>query len=1022
MLAPPISSLACVAVLASIQAGPAPRDDLTIGSREYRRIERRANEFKGSAQEAVALDADPAGRAVVVWQSRRQEEGTYGVFARRFEADGTPISAEVHVNSTMPGQQKAPSVAVDPSGAWFVWESFGQDGDQGSIVARRFDSALARSSAEILVNETLTEGHQEAPTVASDAAGNAVVVWTTPGSGEGERWILARRFDAAAVPIGGAFRVGAAQGFRDSVPCIGADIGGGWVIAWARARAGAGLDAGQPAGIRAQRFDAAGTAIGAAIEISPRDGRQHIEPTLAASDGKVAFAWFTSRGEAHGVTVRTARAAVPGPGNPESLALGPVREIETGTAGYASGLGIARADDGRLLLAWSSYGDAERKSDLFGRVLRADGEPEGAAFRVSAATKDHQILRPASGARHLLFRDDGRMAFAWSGNADLGDSSGAHLTLLAPGGFDFGSIRPQAAEKAEPPAFAIESEDRGDAALPENHEPPTFSASARRLRSDAGIQENTAGPDYGFLGVVSTGWNPPDPHLSVGTSHVVLVTNGAIQYMRKDGTLDFSQDLEGAGGFWGAVGAGNFVFDPETCYDPHTGRFMAMASEKTGGQSYFLYAVSDDSNPNGPWFKYRFDVTAIAGNDIDSPEIAVDSQAVYLCADFFTPFNKFLVFIVEKAPTLTGGVPITRSLVINGSQSYGVPVTYGTPPAQYMIEAFEAFSNTQIRLHAIRNPLGTPTDTTVDITVPAYQQPEDPPQMGTTSRPVTFESRFWSCVYRNGSLWATHHVGSSRVLQRWYEIDMGNWPTSGTPTVVQQGTIDPGPGIRTFFGSIWADANDNVGMVFARSSPGEFISMGRTFRRASDPLGTMNPMVIVKSSTSPETSQRWGDYSNVADDPAVPGAFWGHHQFRTSTWMTWVDLFGPCETPTQYCTSKMNSAGQLPFLTGSGEPSVGSNSFAVVLNNALPNKLGIGFWSDNPDSIPFAGGTRCVLPPLHRTPAFVTNASGTGVLPHPVTLQMLGNDRYFQLFSRDRQIPDGTGLSLSNGLRVVFGP
>ena len=31
-----------------------------------------------------------------------------------------------------------------------------------------------------------------------------------------------------------------------------------------------------------------------------------------------------------------------------------------------------------------------------------------------------------------------------------------------------------------------------------------------------------------------------------------------------------------------------------------------------------------------------------------------------------------------------------------------------------------------------------------------------------------------------------------------------------------EGDIDPGPTIRTFFGSIWADADDNAGMVFAR--------------------------------------------------------------------------------------------------------------------------------------------------------------------------------------------------------------
>jgi hypothetical protein len=294
--------------------------------------------------------------------------------------------------------------------------------------------------------------------------------------------------------------------------------------------------------------------------------------------------------------------------------------------------------------------------------------------------------------------------------------------------------------------------------------------------------------------------------------------------------------------------------------------------------------------------------------------------------------------------------------------------------------------------------------------------------MGTTVRPITFESRFWSCVYRNGYLWATHHTGAARVLQRWYQIDMGNWPTSGTPTVVQQGDVDPGAGIRTYFGSIWANANNDVGLVFARSSPTEFISMGRTFRRAGDPPGTMAPSVIAKPSTAPELSQRWGDYSCVNDDPAQPGMFWGHHEFRTGSWMTWVDLFGPCETPTSYCTAKLNTAGQLPFLTASGPPSLGSNNFSVVLNNALPNKLGVGFFSDNPDSTPFAGGTRCVLPPLFRGGTFTTDALGVGILPHAITLPMVGTDRYFQLMSRDPTIPDGTGLSLSDGLRVVFCP
>src|SRR5204863_50704 len=81
---------------------------------------------------------------------------------------------------------------------------------------------------------------------------------------------------------------------------------------------------------------------------------------------------------------------------------------------------------------------------------------------------------------------------------------------------------------------------------------------------------------------------------------------GAIGFFAKDGTLQFQQAIEGAAGFWGSLGTSNFVFDPETLYDPLSGRFFAMASEGNapGAKSYILIAISDDSDPNGTWYKY----------------------------------------------------------------------------------------------------------------------------------------------------------------------------------------------------------------------------------------------------------------------------------------------------------------------------------------------------------------------------------------------------------------------------------
>jgi hypothetical protein len=206
-----------------------------------------------------------------------------------------------------------------------------------------------------------------------------------------------------------------------------------------------------------------------------------------------------------------------------------------------------------------------------------------------------------------------------------------------------------------------------------------------------------------------------------------------------------------------------------------------------------------------------------------------------------------------------------------------------------MIEHYESSSNNSVRLHAITDPLGTLNHQTYTLSVPPYSPPADPNQMGTSLRMETFDNRFWSCVYRNGSLWAAHHQGSSTVKARWYEIDMANWPVSGTPSLVQSGDIDAGSGVHTYFNSISVDEAGNALMCFAHSSSSHYISVARAYRAAADPLGTMRPLELIKTSPGPYSYYgRWGDYSAVSVDPA--GTFWYHHEYAptSSSWNTWI--------------------------------------------------------------------------------------------------------------------------------------
>jgi len=47
----------------------------------------------------------------------------------------------------------------------------------------------------------------------------------------------------------------------------------------------------------------------------------------------------------------------------------------------------------------------------------------------------------------------------------------------------------------------------------------------------------------------------------------------------------------------------------------------------------------------------------------------------------------------------------------------------------------------------------------------------------------------------------------------------------------------------------------------------------------------------MQESTSPEEGSRWGDYAGVEWDPVEESVFWNHHEYRTSSWRTWIGKF-----------------------------------------------------------------------------------------------------------------------------------
>ncbi|NJL22161.1 MAG: hypothetical protein HC895_17250 [Leptolyngbyaceae cyanobacterium SM1_3_5] len=128
------------------------------------------NQVTAGRQRDASVAIDAAGNFVVVWENFTLA-GRSDIIARRFNADGTPNGNEFLINGVDNGliNQAFPNIAMAADGSFVVtWTSNNQDAidpeEEGSlgVFARRFDATGTAISDEIRVNNTTIDDQQEA--------------------------------------------------------------------------------------------------------------------------------------------------------------------------------------------------------------------------------------------------------------------------------------------------------------------------------------------------------------------------------------------------------------------------------------------------------------------------------------------------------------------------------------------------------------------------------------------------------------------------------------------------------------------------------------------------------------------------------------------------------------------------------------------------------------------------------------------------------------------------------------------
>jgi phosphoheptose isomerase len=256
------------------------------------RAEFQVNTYTTDDQQYPAIATDAQNNFVVAWKSEGQDEGSRGIYGRRFNADGTAVGDEfqINANSVAGCTYCGPSVAMDSSGNFVVTWTGSGDGSLEGIYARRYDANGQPLTGEFLVN-SYTDSRQIYPSIAMSSDGKFVIVWSSYYNSTHDWYTRGQLYNSSGAAVGVEFIV--SQESHSFEPDVAMDDSGDFVVIFEKG----------PPGyyVYMRRYNANGTAKGSAVDVSGDLGaRSHPSIGMAGSGNfVVAWTWDSESGSSN---------------------------------------------------------------------------------------------------------------------------------------------------------------------------------------------------------------------------------------------------------------------------------------------------------------------------------------------------------------------------------------------------------------------------------------------------------------------------------------------------------------------------------------------------------------------------------------------------------------------------------------------------------------------------------------------------------------------------------------------------
>jgi hypothetical protein len=181
-------------------------------------------------QEAPSVAMRSTGEFVVAFRSLEPDSDP-ALKGRLYDAAGAPLGGEIRIDAPSGGDRGAPSAAPVPDGGFVAaWTGSDPGGGASGVFGRWFDAGGA-GGAEFPINES-AGGVLGSPSAASDPAGNVVVVWDSIGPDGPATGIFGRRYASTGTPVGGEFQVNTYRAGLQIVPRAAMDAAGRAVVVW----------------------------------------------------------------------------------------------------------------------------------------------------------------------------------------------------------------------------------------------------------------------------------------------------------------------------------------------------------------------------------------------------------------------------------------------------------------------------------------------------------------------------------------------------------------------------------------------------------------------------------------------------------------------------------------------------------------------------------------------------------------------------------------------------------------------